>query len=128
MLGENQLRAIKSGLGLMIDDDSNRAALTESQLADAKNALISIDALLDGNTIADYWSLEDVFSALDPGSDEPEDPDADPYELAKDRSELSDEQARDILREVDQNRDASIGINWDTIRDTASNYLSRNES
>lgn len=50
--------------------------------------------LVDPNWIASFWSTEDV-QAVAP--------------------KLSDVQAREVLKRVDRNHDANIGINWDTI-------------
>ena len=38
-------------------------------------------------------------------------------------SELTDEECRDVLEEVERNHDANIGINWDVIDITADNLF-----
>ena len=53
------------------------------------------------NSIASTWSIEDV-QTLDP--------------------DLTDEQAREILYDVQHKKDASIGINWDVIQARIDEY------
>lgn len=54
--------------------------------------------------IAVVWCVHDVKSMTIAGSD-----------LDAEDSWMTDEEARDILREMDNRHDASIGINWDVI-------------
>ena len=53
---------------------------------------------LDEGQIAIIWSLEDVLMECD---------------------WLTEEQGLDVLHSLDDNHDATIGINWEVIRDSA---------
>ena len=49
----------------------------------------------DGLTLTTEWWLEDVLSLDD---------------------SLSEEQAKEVLRMVDENHDANFGVNWDVLQ------------
>ena len=73
-----------------------------------------IEAALAGywkNRTADFWSVEDVLS------------------LANGKYHLSDmtvDDARDILNRIVDDFDATIGINWDVIENGVLDYMERN--
>lgn len=101
-------------------------------LADARNAL---KAIAEGDTIASLWSIDDVQSLR---------PDCDVSQLSKDGEDdgltwfhcdthnedtldenvceeapdtlISDETARRVLEMADNEHDAEVGINWETLR------------
>lgn len=58
----------------------------------------NIDRLFSDDWIAEWWSTDDVQG---------------------ERPDLTDDQAREVLRLVDRQHDAEIGINWQFIRDIA---------
>ena len=57
--------------------------------------------------IADWWHTSDVESCL--------------------RTEMTDEECREVLKRVKDNHDANVGINWDVIRDHADDVLDERE-
>lgn len=57
-----------------------------------------IARLCDPDWLANWWSIEDVQG---------------------ERPDLTDDQAREVLRLIDRQHDAEIGINWQFIRDIA---------
>ena len=57
-----------------------------------------VERLTNPDWIASWWSIKDIQS---------------------ERPDLNDDQAREVLLLVDRRHDASIGINWDFIRDIA---------
>ena len=48
-------------------------------------------------------------------------------DILGERPDLSFEQAKEVLEALESNHDASIGINWDVINDTADNMFPRPE-
>jgi hypothetical protein len=54
-----------------------------------------IKRLTDPNWISDWWHIDDVGEVCD-GED------------------LTDDERREVLRRAKKNRDASIGLNWET--------------
>lgn len=61
-------------------------------------AKAKIERLFSQNWMAEWWSTEDVQG---------------------ERPDLNDDQAREVLRLLDRQHDAEIGINWQFIRDIA---------
>lgn len=62
---------------------------------------------LQNDTISITWHIDDVLNV---------------------RPELTKDQARSVLRNLDHNHDANIGINWDVIACVARLMFPENES
>jgi hypothetical protein len=63
-----------------------------------KDIVRQCQAIVDPNSIAIFWSIEDV------------------QEVAR---HLTDDQAREVLDAVKRRHDATIGINWDVLETVA---------
>lgn len=75
----------------------------------------TVEAALESywqNRIAITWSTEDVISCAEENNN----------------AEITEEEARDILESVCHSHDASIGINWDTIKFAVDDKLDEKES
>lgn len=70
-------------------------------------AINLMDDIFRGDTIASLWSVEDVLSLT-----QDEDYDGDRV----DTSDITLEQAREVLERTDRKHDATIGINWDVLQ------------
>jgi len=78
-----------------IPDDLNQEATNERTQTMPPNDDIDIDALLaDRKQIALIWSIEDVQEV---------------------RPDLTDEQAWEVLQQVKNDHDATLGVTWDTL-------------
>ena len=64
-----------------------------------------IKKLTDPNWISDWWHIDDVKGLYEDDT-------------------LSDEQCQEVLRRIDKYKDASQGINWETIQYVADAVLS----
>jgi hypothetical protein len=64
------------------------------------------ELLAERKQIAAVWSIEDVQEV---------------------RPELNDDQAWDVLRDVDRHKDAELGINWMTIKYSADDLYPKTE-
>lgn len=83
-------------------------ALTDETVKE--DILIVLDAIDISNTIYMSWNVEDVLVR------------------AEDRDiELTEDEARKILHQLDEKHDASIGINWDTIDCITDMFLQEKE-
>lgn len=103
MLNETMLNTITQALAIArenaeFDDDKD----FEANLTYADNF---IKALKDGDTIASLWSLEDVFSLMFPEEDG-----------TRGHTDEEIAKARRVLKAAEDNHDATIGINWDTLQ------------
>lgn len=65
-----------------------------------------VGRLFSDDWIADWWHIDDVKDQ---------------------REDLSDDQAREVLRHIKRHKDATIGINWDVI-DCAADIVFPEES
>lgn len=112
MLNKYELGAIAKVLNYAID---NQEAFTDGDNPEADELFLtlltsgknSIESLQRGDTIGDYWSIEDVKGLREEYDEETD-------EIIS--GEVSDELARDVLRTVKKNHDAEMGINWDVLR------------
>jgi hypothetical protein len=78
-----------------ISDDLNQEVTNERTQTMPPNDDIDIDALLaDRKQIALIWSIEDVQTV---------------------RPDLTDEQAWEVLQQVKNDHDATLGVTWDTL-------------
>jgi hypothetical protein len=68
-------------------------------IAEAEGA---VKQFFDPDWIASWWHISDVHTiANESGEDEAD--------------EITDEQAREVLRLMNKNHDSNVGINWETI-------------
>jgi hypothetical protein len=65
-------------------------------------AIGAVKQFFDPDWMASWWHISDVHTiANESGEDEAD--------------EITDEQAREVLRLMNKNHDSNIGINWETI-------------
>lgn len=60
---------------------------------------------MDGTSIADIWSIEDVFSLMFPEDD-----------LDRGHTDAEIQTAKDVLASAMHNHNAEYGINWDSLQ------------
>ena len=78
---------------------------------------------MDGSTIYLCWNIEDIHgSARENATDDQFVGDED-----EQASPITDEQAREILRSIENRHDASIGVNWTVISTVVSEFLTEQE-
>lgn len=101
MINESLLNILQAAL----KEYEYSGKLETEEITNFERARGFIQSLQDGNTIASIWSVEDVFSLMFPEDDGT-------------RGHTNDEleTARAVLRSADENHDATIGINWDTLQ------------
>src|SRR5438128_10763937 len=102
MFNEDQLKITARALDYLLAN----ADLSESQKEDAEAAAGYIGHLITGDMIASYWTIDDVKSLQD---DEDEFTEEEP---------ITDEEAREALKLTDETHDATLGINWDVLRES----------
>lgn len=100
MFNEDQLKVTAHALDYFL----GHADLTAPERHNAELAANYVMALIRGDMIAEYWTVEDVKSLQE-----------DEYSTEAER--INDEEARQVLQSTDINHDATIGINWDVLRD-----------
>ena len=64
------------------------------------------------DSLVTIWGVDDILDCAEYHFDEP--------------YTLTEEQAREILKYLWRNQDASIGINWNTVEDSTMGYICRN--
>ena len=82
--------------------------MIEVDIPEGKTVSEAIDAVekcFDPDWIASWWHISDIHiqANIAEGIDSDE------------ADEITDEQAREVLRLMDKNHDSNIGINWETI-------------
>ena len=101
MLNDEQLKITARALDYLLAN----ADLSKPQRQYAEAAAGYIDGLINGDIIASYWTIDDVKSLQD---------DEDEF---TEEERITDEEARQVLKAADVNHDATIGINWDVLRE-----------
>jgi hypothetical protein len=69
-------------------------------------------AIIDGRVIADIWGTNDVLAE---------------YERSSPREQLNEDDAKQILKNVQRYKDADHGINWIVIDSHIDDYLENRE-
>ena len=101
MLNESQLKITARALEYLLAN----ADLSKMQRQSAQTAATYIGDLINGDMIASYWTIDDVKSLQD---------DEDKF---TEEERITDEEARQVLKAADHYHDATIGINWDVLRE-----------
>lgn len=103
MINEETLKALSTALLTHRNVNKQYENWPEINRMPYERAANLIKALQDGDMIASLWSVEDVYSLKTDDDGEPD-------------GSITVGQARQVLQLADRNHDASIGINWDTLR------------
>lgn len=93
-MNDNQrdvLNEISNFINWYTSDENDRNRMWEA----AKEYVLQDEVLSVENSVSIIWTVDDVM-----------------YE----REDLSESQAREVLKAVKRNHDAEIGVNWDVIR------------
>jgi hypothetical protein len=104
MLNQNTLQAMAEALEMR----GGLAELTPEQRYQNEYAAKLVQQLIDGDTIASLWTVEDVYSLTYD--------DDFMFEAGKEPSDISLADARRTLKAAEEDHDATIGINWDVLR------------
>lgn len=101
MLNERTLKALNTALLCHRNVNSQLDNWPPENKRPFEDAQSVVTALLDGDTIASLWSIEDVFAVMFPDEDGT-------------RGHTDDEiaEAREVLELADREHDATVGINW----------------
>lgn len=102
MFHEKTLYHITNALTIYVDMLKSNKATDPYDLTMAERSLADMQALADGTQIASVWGIDDVYSVAQ----------------EREYGDVTEEQAKEVLRQVERNHDANYGINWDTLADT----------
>lgn len=67
-----------------------------------EQAIDAVERALDSDWMASWWHISDIHCQANDGVND-------------DAEEITDEEAREILRLLDRHSDSCVGINWDVI-------------
>ena len=82
------------------------AGISDEVKLQLEKSINLMQAIADGDTIADLWSVEDVYSLDSDNFDD----------QGNYTGDITLEQARDVLQSAQANMNAEYGINWDSLR------------